>query len=64
MNSYPLVSVIIPTFNRDKSTLNAINSIGFQSFQDFELIVIDDGSTDDTADLVQYWQVLDNRILL
>ncbi len=52
MNSYPLVSVIIPTFNRDKSTLNAINSIGFQSFQDFELIVIDDGSTDDVKELL------------
>ncbi len=46
----PLVSVIIPTFNRAKMVGNAIASVLAQSFRDFELIVIDDGSTDDTRE--------------
>ena len=48
----PLVSVIIPTFNREKSVIEAIESVFSQTFRDFELIVVDDGSTDCTAQLV------------
>ena len=46
------VSVIIPTYNRAASLLRAINSVLGQSFKDFELIVVDDGSTDDTASII------------
>ena len=42
------VSVIIPVFNRSSVLTRAINSVLHQSFKNFELIVIDDGSTDDT----------------
>jgi glycosyltransferase involved in cell wall biosynthesis len=45
----PLVSVIIPTFNRWPLLREAIESVLKQSYRDFELIVIDDGSTDDTS---------------
>jgi len=45
----PTVSVVIPTFNRWPLVGAAIESVLAQSFSDFELIVIDDGSTDDTA---------------
>ena len=45
----PTVSVIIPTFNRWPWVGEAIESVLAQSFADFELIVVDDGSTDDTA---------------
>ncbi|MBC7540504.1 MAG: glycosyltransferase [Bacteriovorax sp.] len=44
----PFVSVIIPTFNRSSVVIRAINSVLNQSNKDFELIVVDDGSTDDT----------------
>ena len=48
----PAVSVIIPTFNRAEMVLNAIHSIQNQTFQDIEIIVIDDGSTDNTASVL------------
>ncbi|MBU1853503.1 MAG: glycosyltransferase family 2 protein [Candidatus Omnitrophica bacterium] len=47
-----MISVIIPTFNRAGLLKKAIESVFSQTYQDFELIVIDDGSWDDTARLV------------
>jgi glycosyltransferase involved in cell wall biosynthesis len=57
----PIVSVIVPTYNRGEMVGQAIDSVLTQTFTDFELIVVDDGSTDDTevrvrnyGDLVRY----------
>ena len=47
------ISIIIPTYNRVKSLKKAIDSVLAQSYQGFELIVVDDGSDDNTAELVK-----------
>lgn len=52
MSSNPFFSVIIPTHNRAHVLGRAIDSVLSQSFQNFELIVIDDGSTDNTDEIL------------
>ena len=52
----PLVSVILPTFNRAQFLPQAFASIEAQSFRNWELIVVDDGSTDETESVVQAWR--------
>lgn len=59
-NFYPKVSVIIPTFNRAGTLERALKSILRQTFQDFEIIVVDDHSRDNTGDLVR--EINDPRI--
>jgi glycosyltransferase involved in cell wall biosynthesis len=56
------VSVVIPVFNRPVTVRLAIQSVLAQTFQDFEIIVVDDGSTDETAESVSSFQ--DSRIRL
>ena len=49
----PAFSIIIPTFNRATLVLGAIQSVLDQTFADFELIVVDDGSTDNTREVIE-----------
>ena len=56
----PLVSVIIPTFNRARLIVRTIESVLAQSYQNMEIIVVDDASTDNTGAVVQH--ISDPRI--
>jgi glycosyltransferase involved in cell wall biosynthesis len=60
LKSFPLVSVIIPTFNRSEFLPRAIRSVLQQTFQDFELVIVDDGSTDKTFSQIKAFN--DKRI--
>ncbi|MDQ4077655.1 MAG: glycosyltransferase family 2 protein [Chloroflexota bacterium] len=56
MNPRPRVSVIITTYNRATLLMEAVNSVLAQRFQDHEIVVADDGSTDDTPERVRSLQ--------
>lgn len=56
----PLISVVLPVFNGEKYIKEAIDSILVQSFEDFELIIVNDGSTDSSEAIILNYQ--DRRI--
>lgn len=57
----PLVSILMPTYNDAEYILDAINSIFSQTYQRWQLIIIDDGSTDDTEEQLTQW-IADQRV--
>lgn len=60
----PVISVIMPTYNQAAYLRESVDSILNQSFRNFEFIIIDDGSTDDTAKILSEYEQIDNRIVL
>ncbi len=58
-----LVSVIMPVYNAEKTIEIALKSLLRQKYKDIEIIVVDDGSTDNTPDIVRRVQKTDNRII-
>lgn len=52
----PIISVIIPTYNREELLKRCLRSLENQTFKDFEVIICDDGSTDNTKKIVNYFK--------
>ena len=61
-STYPFISVCIPVFNMEKYIEKALFSILNQSFQDFEIIIVNDFSNDNTEKIIRKIQLEDNRI--
>ena len=62
MNGNPKFSVIIPIYNVAKYLEKAINSVLSQSYLDYELILVDDGSVDDSSSICDYYAIVDRRV--
>lgn len=58
----PKISVVVPLYNKEKSIARTIESILNQTLKDFELVIVDDGSTDNSVDIVRGFN--DERIVL
>ena len=60
----PKVTVLIPVFNRERFVDEAIRSVVEQDFADFEVVVVDDGSTDRTPEVLAAWAKRDPRVVV
>jgi len=60
VNKIPFFSIVVPTYNRAGFICKAIESVLIQTFNDFELIIVDDGSTDNTKEVIEKYN--DSRI--
>jgi glycosyltransferase involved in cell wall biosynthesis len=58
-----LISVVLPTYNRQNVLGRAIDSVLNQTYSNLELIIIDDGSTDETEGLIHRYQEIDKRVV-
>ena len=54
MKDRPLVSIIIPTYNSQRTLERCLNSVGKQTYKNIEVIVIDGGSVDKTTEIAQF----------
>lgn len=64
MVTNPIVSVVVPAYNCTKTLAKTIDSVMRQTYQDWELIIVDDCSSDDTNALIQTFTKMDERIVL
>ena len=60
--NYPLISIILPSFNKYDEILKTERSIQNQSFKNIEIIIVDDGSTDNSKEIYDYLLQSDSRI--
>ena len=62
LSEHPLVSVIIPAYNAEKYIGSTLQSLQCQSYENLEIIVVDDGSHDQTSSIVKTRMKKDRRI--
>jgi glycosyltransferase involved in cell wall biosynthesis len=63
MSPVPLVSIILPTYNGARFLSDSIASCVAQTYQNWELVIVDDASTDRTPEIIGQWRARDQRIL-
>ena len=61
-SSMPLLTVLMPVYNAEKFLAESINSILSQTYSDFELLILDDGSTDNSLKIIKVYAKEDKRI--
>lgn len=59
----PLISIVTPVYNREELIIKAIQSVENQTYQKWEYLIIDDGSTDKTWDTIQAYAQLNPKII-
>lgn len=59
----PKISIIIPSYNEEKNISRCLDSVLNQTFSDFEVICVDDGSSDGTFDIIKNYSKKDSRII-
>ena len=64
MTYNPLVSVIVPAFNAEPFLAETLASVQRQTYREFEVIVVDDGSTDRTSEIARQFVEKDARFIL
>lgn len=62
MNNYPLISLIIPCYNAVQTLEKCLDSVILQSYKNIEIIIVDDGSTDETSKVYEKYESKDKRI--
>mgnify|MGYP003607033865 CR=1 FL=1 len=60
----PLVSIIIPSYNRDNLIRESLDSVLAQTYLNWECIIVDDGSTDGTNSILKEYSIIDNRFII
>jgi glycosyltransferase involved in cell wall biosynthesis len=62
MNPKPLITILMPCYNAERYLAEAVKSIICQSYQQLEILLIDDGSTDSTLNILEFYAKKDSRI--
>lgn len=64
MNEKPLISVVVPVYNVAKYLKKSIESIVNQTYTNLEIILVDDGSKDESGDICEDYSLKDSRIIV
>jgi glycosyltransferase involved in cell wall biosynthesis len=62
MKSNPLLSIIIPQYNEEKDILDCLESLSLQTYKNFEIIVIDDGSIDNSLEMIRNFEKKNKKV--
>ena len=59
-----MFSIVIPLYNKSHTIVNTLTTVLNQTYKDFEVVIVNDGSTDETADLLAEWSSKDSRFVV